>query len=180
MKHIDKILLIAFISLSIFLILFRPSCNDNTTDLKDNTTLLNSLEIYKAELVDLKRLNDSLELSYQNNKNLKDSIVYDIRTRYKTYYDTITNDTIECLPKIYVDKVVLTYENLLNDSDTLIKVKSLTIENLTTQNTIKDTIINNYQDNELIYKQEIKKQKKKKWLFGAAGTGIGYFLGKIF
>lgn len=177
MKKINTILIFLITGL---LILYHFKCNNTTTEIKDNSAYFETIKIYESELADLREKNDSLEISYQNNKNVKDSIVYDIRKRYITIYDTLTNDTIECLPKNYVDTIVLTYENLLNDADTLIKVKSLTIDNLTIQNTIKDTIIDKFQHNELVYKQEIKKQKRKKWLFGGVGVGIGYVLGKIF
>lgn len=180
MKNYLKIFLFASVIVIGWLLLDKCSDNSTTKELKDNTILLEKLKPLKAELAVLRAKNDSLELSYQNKKNVKDSLVIRTKTKYITVYDTLTKDTYPCLPKVYVDTIVLTYENLLNDADTIIKVKSLTIENLTTQNTIKDTIINNYQNNELIYKQEIKKQKNKKWLFGGVGAGIGYFLGKIF
>lgn len=177
MKKINTILIFVFIGL---LILYHFKCDNETPQIKDNTELLDKLIPLEAELAVLKAKNDSLELSYQNKKNVKDSVVIRYKNEYIPYYDTITNDTALCLPKKYVDTLVLSYQNIINEADTLIKVKSLTIDNLTVQNTIKDTIINNYQDNELIYKEEIKKQKKKKWLFFGGGVGIGYIFGKLF
>lgn len=177
MKKITTILLVLIIGL---LILYHFKCDNEPLQIKDNTKLLEKLKPIEAELAVLRAKNDSLELSYQNKKNVKDSIVIRYKKEYIPYYDTITNDTALCLPKKYVDTLVLSYENIINEADTLIKVKSLTIENLTAQNTIKDTIINNYQDNELIYKQEIKKQKKNKWLFFGGGVGVGYLIGKLF
>jgi len=148
--------------------------------LKDNTQLFDSLNTYKAKLVDLKALNDSLVKDYNNNKIIKDSIVYHVQTKYLPVFDTITNDTIECLPKQQVDTIINTYENLLSNCDTVIAVKDSVINNLEVQNSIKDTVIFNYQSNEKVLKKEVKRQKRKKWLFGGVGVAVGYFLGKIF
>ena len=180
MKRTLPISAIVLILICIYLLL-KNGCNEKPIpNHKDNTALLDSLKIYKAELAVLKNLNDSLVVTYQNNKITKDSLVIHTQTKYITVYDTLTNDSIKCLPEIYVDSLVLTYENLLLDADTLIKVKSRTIDNLMVQNEIQDTVITNYQHNEGIYQQEIKKQKKKKWTFGIVGSGIGYVIGKLF
>lgn len=180
MKKITTILLVLIIGFVAMYILKELGCNETPKEIKDNTELLDRLKPLEVELAVLRAKNDSLELSYQNKKNVKDSVVIRYETKYIPYYDTMTNDTALCLPKKYVDTLVLSYENIINEADTLIKVKSLTIDNLTAQNEIKDTLINNYQDNELVYKKEIKKQKRKKWLFFGGGVGVGYLIGKLF
>ena len=125
---------------------------------------INELKPLEDELSDLKALNDSLEVSYQTKKIIKDSLVIRTKTKYITIYDTL-----ECLPKKNVDSLIVSYEDVINEADTLLKVKSLTIVNLTKQNDIKDDVIHNQ-------KREIKIQKRKKWLF----LGVGYLLGKVF
>lgn len=177
MNKLNYILILAIIVLLLF---NWNSCNKQPIKLKNNTHLFDSLKTYKDELVVLKALNDSLVVEYQNNKIVKDSLVINVKTKYIPVYDTLTNEIVDCLPKPHVDTLINTYEDLLVDCDSLISTKDDIISNLDVQSTIKDTIIVKYQSNEVVYRKEIKKQKRKKWKFGVVGTAIGYVLGKIF
>ena len=152
-KAYNILLLIALIIVCLY------KCEPTKVDDK-----IDDLKPLEAELSGLKALNDSLEVSYQTKKIIKDSLVIRTKTKYITIYDTL-----ECLPKKNVDSLIVSYEDVINEADTLLKVKSLTIVNLTKQNDIKDDVIHNQ-------KREIKIQKRKKWLF----LGVGYLLGKVF
>ena len=94
-------------------------------------------------------------------------------------YDTITNDSIECLPRPYVESLTESFEYVLEQSDSLIVSKNNEIDNLEKQNEIKDTIIINYQANEKEYTKALKKEKRKKWLFGVGGFISGVIVGKL-
>ena len=177
MNKLNYILILIII---VLMLLNWNGCNKQPIKLKDNTSLFDSLETYKDELIVLKALNDSLVVEYQNKKIVKDSLVINVKTKYITVYDTLTNEIVDCLPKPYVDTLINTYEALLVDCDSINSTKIDIIDNLENQNTIKDTIIVNYQSNEVVYKKEIKKQKRNKWKFGISGGVIGYVLGKIF
>jgi hypothetical protein len=149
------------LSIVIAILLIFKGCGNEPID---NSHLFNKLDTYKTELNDLKALNDSLVISYQKKKKVKDSIVINVKTKYITVYDTVTNDTADCLPKPYVDTLINIYEDLLTNCDSLNSTKNNMIDNLEAQNNIKDTIIINKD-------KEIKKQKRKK--FGAFLKGLG-------
>ena len=151
------------LSIVIVVLLIFKGCGNKPID---NSHLFNKLDTYKAELTDLKALNDSLVISYQNKKIVKDSLVVNVKTKYITVYDTVTNEVVEALPKPYVDTLIYTYEDLLTDCDSINSTKNNMIDNLEAQNNIKDTIIVNKD-------KEIKKQKRKKFGAFLKGLGIG-------
>jgi hypothetical protein len=170
--------LIAAISLLVLVAIFLPkSCNE--PKLIDNSIQLKQIDSLKAANDSIKVLSDSLQINYSESKNIKDSLVYRIKTRYIPIYDTLTNEVIECLPKIHVDSLIYTYESLILDADTIIKVQSIQIDNLEQQNNIKDTLIQNYQTNEKVLIKSVKKERRNKWLFGAGGFGLGFLTGKL-
>ena len=170
--------LIAAISLLILVAIFLPkSCEK--IELVNNSYELRQIDSLKTANDSIKALSDSLLNNYSEATILKDSLVIRIKTRYISVYDTISNEVVECLPKIHVDSLINTYESLILDADTIIKVQSIQISNLEQQNNIKDTLINNYQLNEKILMKSVKKERRNKWLFGGVGVGVGYLIGKI-
>lgn len=170
--------LIAAISLLILVAIFLPkSCEK--VELFDNSEQLNRIDSLKIANDSIKALSDSLQINYSESKNIKDSLVIRYKTRYISVYDTISNEVVECMPKMYVDSLIYTYESLILDADTIIKVQSIQIENLEQQNNIKDTIILNYQTNEKVLIKSVKKERRNKWLFGTAGFGLGFLTGKL-
>lgn len=170
--------LIAAISLLILVAIFLPkSCEK--IELVNNSYELRQIDSLVAANDSIKALNDSLQLNYSEGKNIKDSLVIRIKTRYTPIYDTLTKDTIECLPKVYVDSLIMTYESLILDADTIIKVQSIQITNLELQNDIKDQLILNYQTNEKVLIKSVKKERRNKWLFGAGGFLGGLLIGKL-
>ena len=74
---------------------------------------------------------------------------------------------------VHVDSLVMTYESLILDADTIIKVQSIQIDNLEQQNTVKDTIIVQQQS-------EIKRQKKGKIKAFLGGVGVGALVRSLF
>ncbi len=170
--------LIVAISLLVLVAIFLPNkCNESK--IIDNSSQLQQIDSLVSANDSIKALNDSLQLNYSEGKNIKDSLVYRIKTRYVPIYDTLTNEVVECLPKIHVDSLIYAYENIILDADTIIKVQSIQIDNLEQQNNIKDTIILNYQTNEKVLIKSVKKERRNKWLFGAAGFGLGFLTGKL-
>ena len=170
--------LIAAISLLILVAIFLPkSCEK--IELIDNSNHLHQIDSLKTANDSIKALSDSLQINYSAGKNIKDSLVIRIKTRYISVYDTISNEVVECLPKVHVDSLIMTYESLILDADTIINVQSIQISNLEQQNNIKDTLINNYQLNEKVLIKSVKKERRNKWLFGGVGVGVGYLIGKI-
>ena len=130
-------ILITAISLLILVAIFLPkSCEK--IELVNNSHELRQIDSLVAANDSIKALNDSLQLNYSDSKNIKDSLVIRIKTRYIPIYDTLTKDTIECLPKVYVDSLIMTYESLILDADTIIKVQSIQITNIEQQNEFKD------------------------------------------
>jgi hypothetical protein len=74
---------------------------------------------------------------------------------------------------VHVDSLVMTYENLILDADTIIKVQSIQINNLEQQNAVKDTVI-------LQQQSEIKRQKKGKLKAFIGGVGVGALVRSLF
>lgn len=170
--------LIAAISLLILVAIFLPkSCEK--IELVNNSYELRQIDSLVAAIDSIKALNDSLQLNYSDSKNIKDSLVIRIKTRYISVYDTIRNEVVECLPKIHVDSLISTYESLIIDADTIIKVQSIQINNLEKQNEFKDQLILNYQTNEKVLIKSVKKERRNKWLFGAGGFLGGLLIGKL-
>ena len=170
-------LIISLVGLVVILLAYNSCRKVNpTVDIIDNSELLNKIDSLELNYDVLKANSINLELAYQKQKERKDSVVYKLKNQYIMVYDTITKDTVECLPKPYVDNLVLSFEYVLEASDSLISVKSSQIQNLEQQNTVKDTIIVNYQLNEKTYKKSLRKEKRKKWLYGV--TGFGFVRGR--
>jgi hypothetical protein len=74
---------------------------------------------------------------------------------------------------VHVDSLVMTYEDLILDADTIIKVQSIQIDNLEQQNAVKDTVITQQQS-------EIKRQKKGKLKAFIGGVGVGALVRSLF
>lgn len=170
--------LITAVIILIIVALFVPkSCKQ--VELVNNTYELQQIDSLKTANDSIKALSDSLQVNYSEAKIVKDSLVVRYTSRYVTYYDTTTQKVYNCLPMVYVDSLVATYESLILDADTIIKVQSIQITNLEQQNNIKDTLINNYQTNEKVLIKSVKKERRNKWLFGAGGFGLGFLTGKL-
>ena len=170
--------LITAISLLILVAIFLPkSCEK--IELVNNSYELRQIDSLVAANDSIKALSDSLLNNYSEATILKDSLVIRIKTRYISVYDTISNEVVECLPKVHVDSLIMTYEGLILDADTIINVQSIQISNLEQQNNIKDTLILNYQLNEKVLMKSVKKERRNKWLFGAGGLIGGFLIGKL-
>lgn len=170
--------LVAAISLLVLVAIFIPkSCKQ--VELVNNTYELQQIDSLKAANDSIKALSDSLQINYSESKNIKDSLVIRFKTRYISVYDTISNEVVECLPKVHVDSLISTYEGLIIDADTIIKVQSIQIDNLEQQNEFKDQLIMNYQTNEKVLIKSVKKERRNKWLFGIGGFISGVIVGKL-
>lgn len=170
--------LIAAISLLVLVAIFLPNkCNE--PKLIDNSIQLQQIDSLRAANDSIMALSDSLQINYSESKNIKDSLVIRYKTRYISVYDTISNEVVECMPKMYVDSLIYTYESLILDADTIIKVQSIQIDNLEQQNEFKDQLIMNYQTNEKVLIKSVKKERRNKWLFGGFGFGLGFLTGKL-
>lgn len=139
----------------------KPVSNESNL-VDDNERLTTQIDILNKKLSILSVLNDSLSVDYINALNKKDSVRIVIKTKYIAIVDTISQDTIECLPKKYVNELINS-----QDSFNLIASKSLSVKNdmiglLTETNSIKDTIINNKDEIIEIKDDEIKQHKKGK------------------
>jgi len=182
MKQVGKIVvLVMLVGFLIAMALpFLKGCNKPIIEPADNTLLFERIDSLKPQYDSLKTYTDSLEIAYKNKVNVKDSLVLRFKTKYIPYYDTITGEVGECLPKPYVDSLSTTYEGLILDADTIIKTQKKQINNLEVQNSSKDTIIDNLQNTEIVLNKKLRREQGKKWLWGGAGTVVGYVLGKVF
>ena len=180
MKNNTYILL--FVSLIVIGWLLQSKCDksNNYLPIIDNSDLKDSLNNLKSEIAVLSVLNDSLTNSYVNSKNIKDSVVYRTKTKYITVFDTITNDTINCLPKIYVDTLVFTYENVIKECDSLIVVKDSIIVKQQDVISVQDTMILNHEKNEQTLIKQVRKEKRKSWFKSAVSFVGGLLIGKAF
>ncbi len=167
MKDYAIIILIA----TIVALVWLDGCND-TVVTTPTVQLFERIDSLKPQYDSLKNYSDSLKLAFEDKRNFKDTLIFRYQSKYELYYDTISGTTKECLPKPYVDSLVITYEGLILDADTIIKVQSKQINNLELQNTTKDTIIN-------IQTKEIKRQKKGKIKAFIGGLGIGTLFGLL-
>jgi hypothetical protein len=167
MKHLTYILIAILIAGTI--IFSFKSCETTPID-NTNFAKLDSLE---AANDSIKALSDSLQVNYSEAKIVKDSLVVRYTSRYVTYYDTTTRQVYNCLPMVHVDSLVMTYESLILDADTIIKVQSIQIHNLEQQNAVKDTVI-------LQQQSEIKRQKKGKLKAFLGGVGVGALVRSLF
>ena len=176
---------ILILSLSVIVIcLIKCDKTDNDLSLIDNSKLKHKVENLKSKISILSVSNDSLTKKYTDGKKIKDSVLFQTKTRYISIYDTILNDTIECLPKIHVDTIISTFENIIEKADSLIAVKDTIISNQKDVIIIQDTIIINNEINEKKLKKQVKKEKRKgNWKFVKGiifGGSLGYIAGKLF
>ncbi len=180
-KRASKIFYSTLIVITILIVLNYVlkinSCNEPT--IIDNSDYLKQIDSLRGHNNELKIKGDSIQLAYEKAKEKKDSIVYKVRNHYIMVYDTITQDMVECLPKQYVDTLIYTYESVIFKADSVIEIKDQLIDNSERRNEIKDTLISNYQLNEKVLQKALKKEKRKKWLFGGGGFLIGYLFGKV-
>ena len=182
MKQVGKIVVsIMLVGFLVAMTLpFLKGCNKPIIEPTDNTLLYERINSLKPQYDSLKTYTDSLEIAYKNKVNVKDSLVLRFKTKYIPYYDTITGEVGECLPKPYVDSLSTTYEGLILDADTIIKTQKKQINNLEVQNATKDTINDNHVKDKAVLNDELRREKGKKWTWGGAGVLLGYLLGKIF
>lgn len=178
MKNNPTYIIIIIVLLAISLTLKFEGCNE--PQLIDNSSQLLQIDSLKEEYALLKKQSTIQEVELEKAKKRKDSIVYVTQNHYIMAYDTTTKDSVECLPKPYVDSLCDAFEYVLEQSDSVIAVKSSQIDNLETQNNIKDSVIINYQTNEKVLIKSVKKERRNKWKFGGAGLGLGFLIGKAF
>jgi hypothetical protein len=176
MKNI-RYLIAAIVILIIIAFTLPKSCNEQP--LIDNSSQLHQIDSLKTANDSIKDLSDSLQVNYSEAKIVKDSLVVRYTSRYVTYYDTTTQRVYNCLPMVHVDSLVATYESLILDADTIIKVQSIQINNLEQQNDIKDTLLLHYKTNEKVLIKAVKKEKRNKFIFGIGGFISGVIVGKL-
>lgn len=176
MKNI-RYLLAAIVVLIIIAFTLPKSCNEPI--LIDNSIQLHQIDSLKTANDSIKALSDSLQVNYSEAKIVKDSLVVRYTSRYVTYYDTTTQKVYNCLPMVHVDSLVATYESLILDADTIIKIQSIQINNLEMQNDIKDSVISNFKQNEQVLIKSVKKERRNKFLFGIGGFISGVIVGKL-
>lgn len=170
--------LIASIVVLIIIALGVPkSCNE--PELVNNTYELQQIDSLVAANDSIKAFGEVLELKLTEAKKRKDSIVYVTKNHYIMAYDTITKDSVECLPKPYVDSLSEAFEYVLEQSDSVIAIKSIQINNLEQQNNLKDTIILSHKSQVNELQKTIKKEKRNKFLFGIGGFISGVIVGKL-
>ena len=178
----NKYITITLIAIIIILILLR-GCDKPITNESDlvqsNELLLSKVDSINKELAVLSVLNDSFELSYKEVLNRKDSVRVLIKNKYLTIQDTISNDKIECLPKIYVDQLINSQDSVNLVAAESFEVKNNMINLLTESNTIKDTVILNKDEIIEIKESEIKRHKKGKIKSFFVGVGVGVIGGYL-
>lgn len=174
----NNLLILLLFALIVIGWLLQSKCDKTNNDLTiiDNSELKQKVESLKSQISILSVLNDSLTISYASAKETKDSIVYRTKTKYITVFDTITNDTIDCLPKPQVTEIIESYENVIAESDKKIIVQDSLIDKQNEVISVKDTVILKHEKNEQTL---IKQVKKEKWKGNGKGVG-GFILGVIF
>ena len=172
-------LILVLVAICIALLLLR-GCDKPKEIVIDNTPLFNTIDSLKIEYDVLRVNSDQLELAYEKQKQRKDSIIIRIKPQYIMCYDEVEDDSLECLPKPFVDELITSFDSVIVISDSLIASKSYQIENLERRDTIKDAVILNYQTNERVLIKSVKKEKRKKWLFGVIGAGFVYMFANAF
>lgn len=170
--------LIAAISLLVLVAIFIPkSCNK--VELVNNNYELQQIDSLRQEYALLKKQSTLQEVELEKAKKRKDSVVYVTKNHYIMAYDTITKDSVECLPKPYVDSLCDAFEYVLDQSDSLLLTKNSEITNLEKIVKKDSVVISNYQQNEQVLIKSVKKERRNKWLFGAGGFGLGFLTGKL-
>ena len=179
-KMKNNLLIILLVALIVIGWLLQDKCDKTNNDLPiiDNSLLKEKVEKLKLEISYLSVLNDSLTKSYADSKDIKDSIVYLTKTRYITIFDTITNDTIECLPKEFVDTLILTYENVIKECDKKLIVQDSIIFKKSEAINKQDTMILNHEINEQTLLKQVRKEKQKGWFKSAVSFVGGVLIGK--
>lgn len=172
-------LILVLVAICIALLLLR-GCEKPKEVIIDNTEHFNTINSLKNEYDVLRVNTEQLELDYQNQKRRKDSVVYKVKTQYIMCYDEVEDDSLECLPKPFVDDLIYEFNCTIESADSLIASKSYQIENLERRDTIKEAVILNYQTNEKGLIKSIKKERRKKWLFGVIGAGLVYMFANAF
>ena len=179
MKDNFKPVLITLVLIFLAFVFFQP-CNEKPIIEPDNSVHFEQIETLKSELAVLSVLNDSLELSYKEVLNRKDSVRIVIKNKYIQVLDTNTNEVIDCLPKMYVDSILMVQDETDKICGQNLSVKDEIIVNLTNQNNVKDTIISNYDEIVQAKDQEIKRQKKNKIKSFFVGVGVGALIRSLF
>ena len=176
----NNLLLILFFAFVIGWLL-QDKCDKSNNDLPiiDNSLLKENVQKLKLEISYLSVLNDSLTKSYADSKDIKDSVVYSIKTKYITIFDTITNDTIDCLPKIYVDTMILSFENVIKECDKKLIVQDSIIFKQSEVINKQDTMILNHEINEKTLLNQVRKEKQKGWFKSAVSFVGGVLIGKV-
>lgn len=173
--------IVIFISFIVIGWLLQDKCSKpNDLPIIDNSELKDSVKKLKSELAILSVFNDSLTNHYADVKNIKDSVVYRTKTKYITIFDTITNDTIDCLPKPHVDTIINTYENVIKAADSMLVVKDTIIKKQEHVISVQDTIISNHEKNEATLIKQLNKEKRKGWARTFIGSVGGFLVGKAF
>lgn len=151
----------------------KPISNESNL-IDDNERLTTQIDILNKELAILSVLNNSLSIDYINTLNKQDSVRIVIKTKYITIVDTISQDTIECLPKKYVEELINSQDSVNLIASKSLKVKDDMMSVLVETNAIKDTIISNKDEIIDIKDDEIKKHKKGKIKSFFAGLITGF------
>jgi hypothetical protein len=171
------------LTLIIVALIFFKGCDNNipvkNEFLKENKYFTSKIDSIKNEYSILSDLNDSLKVRYINGLNKENNTRELIRIKYRTIHDTISNDTIECLPKEYVNELISVQDSLNVITKEGFIVKDEMIELLKSTNNLKDSIILN--DKSIIdcSQEEIKKHKRGKIKYFFTGIGVG-LVGGIF
>lgn len=126
-------------------------------------------EILKSVISDLNHENDSLKVK----ANLKDTVWMKGAIRWRDAKGKYKADSIPC-------------DSLIVICDTLLYQDSSYISTLKTIIKVDSNIIANYEKivrNDSIYiealKKQVKKERRKKWVFGGAGLLTGIIAGKV-
>jgi hypothetical protein len=177
MKNNPTYIIIIIILLVISLTLKFDRCNE--PELVNNTHELQQIDSLRQEYALLKKQSTLQEVELEKAKKRKDSVVYVTKNHYIMAYDTITKDSVECLPKPYVDSLCDAFEYVLDQSDSLLLTKNSEITNLEKIVKKDSVVISNYQQNEQVLIKSVKKERRNKWLFGIGGFISGVIVGKL-
>jgi len=172
MKKITNPLIIVVLFI-IILVLSLQRCDEKNVPVHNNSENFEKIEFLKDELNELSVLNTSLSIKYKEVLQRKDSVRMMVKNKYIQVFDTISQTTIDCLPKEYVDSLIFMQDSTDKICGQNLSVKDSIIENLTNQNNIKDTII-------IDLKKEIKRQKRGKIKAFIVGIGTGAFIRQLF
>jgi len=179
MREYTNIIVVSLLTIATIIVVLS-TCNEKPIPIPNNSEHFEQIETLKSELAVLSVLNDSLGKSYKEVLQRKDSVRVIIKTKYIQVVDTNTNEVIDCLPKIYVDSLIAIQDSTDKICGQILSAKDEIIDNLTTQNNVKDTIIMNYEIIVQAKDQEIKHQKKNKIKSFFAGGIVGAIIRSLF